>query len=232
MIKELPQSIYKIIGELDQIPVLDNKTLVSLVRQTSISEKEFEGLRQFDHPENLSYGRQELYSNQRFKILLMSWRKNDFTAIHNHGATEWGCVFFMGPATHRKYEMEYGKLVLKRRDIFQTGQIADVCGNFIHIMGNSGTRDFLTLHIYGFDSHARDHESFAKVYAPEYNKLFYTHGEAYLNISRELIRGEKYFDHIDSEALVDYLILVKPFYERVSNKMVLEKIKSAIKKVS
>ncbi len=232
MIKELPQSICKIIGELNQISVPDNEILNSIVRQTGISEKEFRGLGQFDHPEFLSYGRQELYSNQHFKILLMSWRKNDFTAIHNHGATEWGCVFFMGPATHRMYEIENGELVLKRRDIFQAGQIADVCGNFIHMMGNSGTRDFLTLHIYGFDADTSDHESLAEIYAPEHNKLFYTHGEAYLNISKELIRGEKFFDHIDPEALVDYLALVKPFYERNSNKMVLEKIKSAIKKVS
>jgi hypothetical protein len=45
----------------------------------------------------------------------MSWRANDFTAIHNHGATEWGCVFFMGSATHRIYEMENDKLSLNAK---------------------------------------------------------------------------------------------------------------------
>lgn len=232
MLKELPHCIHKIIGELNRIPLLDNETLNNLVLQTGIPEKDFETFRRFDHAENLSYGRQELYSNERFKILLMSWRKNDFTAIHNHGATEWGCVFFMGSATHRIYEMENSKLTLKRKDVFQSGQIADVCGNFIHIMGNSGTEDFLTLHIYGSDSDVPDNKSMAEIYSPEHNTVFYTYGEAYLNISNELIKGERYFDQIDPEALVDYLTLVKPFYERIKNDSVLEKIKSALSLVS
>jgi cysteine dioxygenase len=231
MVKELPKCIRKIIGELNQTPVLDNETLNNLVLQTGIFEKEFESFSQFDHSQTLSYGRQELYSNERFKILLMSWRANDFTAIHNHGATEWGCVFFMGSATHRIYEMEDETLKLKRKDVFQSGQTADVCGNFIHIMGNAGSRDFMTLHIYGSDSDSSGNESMAKIYAPEHNKLFYTDGEAYLNISNELIKGEQYFDQIDPDALADYLTLVKPFYERVNNESVLEKIKSAARMV-
>lgn len=232
MVKKLPPCIHKIIGELNQTPLLNNETLNDLVHHTGISEKEFDGFRSFVHPETLSYGRQELYSNERFRILLMSWRADDFTAIHNHGNTEWGCVFFMGSATHRIYELENERLVLKRKDVFQSGQTADVCGNFIHIMGNSGSRGFVTLHIYGSDSGSLGNESLAEIYAPEQKKLFYTSGEAYLNISNELIKGERYFDQIDPEALADYLILVKPFYERVNNVLVLEKIKSAIKMVS
>ena len=232
MVKELPQSIHKIIVELNQIRVLNNETLNHIVLHSGISEKEFEGFSQFDHPEDLSYGRQELFSNERFKILLMSWRANDFTAIHNHGSTEWGCVFFMGSATHRIYEMENNKLSLKRKDVFRAGQTADVCGNFIHIMGNAGSRDFMTLHIYGSDSDFSGNESMVEIYSPEHNKLFYTHGESYLNISNELIRGEKYFNQIEPEALVDYLLLVKPFYERINNEPVLKRINSAIKMVS
>jgi len=232
MVKELPQSIRKIIVELNHFPVLENETLHNIVLQSGISVKEFEGFSRFDHPEDLSYGRQELYSNERFKILLMSWRKNDFTAIHNHGVTEWGCVFFLGSATHRIYEIENERLVLKRKDVFQAGQTADVCGNFIHIMGNSGAENFMTLHIYGSDSDTTDNESLAEIYAPEHNKVFYTHGEAYLNISNELITGEKYFDQIDPEALTDYLLLVRPFYERIKDESVLAKIKSAITMVS
>jgi predicted metal-dependent enzyme (double-stranded beta helix superfamily) len=230
MVKELPHSISRIIGELNRVPELNNETLNNIVLKAEISENDFKGLKRFDHPENLSYGRQELYCNERFKILLMSWRANDFTAIHNHGATEWGCVFFMGSATHRIYEIENERLVLKRKDIFQSGQTADVCGNFIHIMGNSGAENFMTLHIYGSDSDTEDNESLAKIYAPEHNKIFYTHGEAYLNISNELITGKKYFDRIDPEALADYLLLVKPFYERVNNSLVLAKIKSVLAK--
>jgi cysteine dioxygenase len=232
MRKDLPQSIQRIICELNQVPMPDKQTLNKLVLGSGIGEKEFASFSRFDHPINMSYGRRELYRNERFKILLMSWRANDFTAIHNHGATEWGCVFFMGSATHRIYEMENNKLSLKRKDVFQAGQTADVCGNFIHIMGNAGSRDFMTLHIYGSDSDSSGNESMAEIYAPEHNKLFYTHGEAYLNISNELIRGEQYFDQIDPEALVDYLTLVKPFYERCKNEPVLEKIKSAIEMVS
>jgi len=232
MLKELPHCIIKIIGELNRIPVLDNETLNNLVLNTGISEKEFEAFRRFDHAEDLSYGRQELYSNERFKILLMSWRKNDFTAIHNHGATEWGCVYFMGSATHRIYEIENEQLALKRKDVFQAGQTADVCGNFIHIMGNSGAENLMTLHIYGSDSDVPDNKSMAEIYAPEHNKVFYTHGEAYLNISNELIRNEKYFNQIEPEALVDYLLLVKPFYNRIRKDSIMHGINKMLSELS
>jgi cysteine dioxygenase len=232
MVKELPHSIHKIIGELNHAGVRNNETLNHIVLHSGISEKEFEGFSRFDHPEILSYGRRELYRNECFKILLMSWRANDFTAIHNHGSTEWGCVFFMGSATHRIYEIENEALVLKRKDIFHSGQTADVCGNFIHLMGNSGNRGFMTLHVYGSDSDLPVNESLAEIYAPENNKVFNTHGEAYLNISSELIKGEKYFDRIEAEALADYFTLVRPFYERIENDLVLEKIKAALTLVS
>ncbi|MBE0663361.1 MAG: cysteine dioxygenase family protein [Bacteroidales bacterium] len=228
----LPDSIKNIIDSLEKTRNPDNRVLNEIVANSGVAEKDFSSFRNFVYPANESYGRRLLFNSNRFKILLMSWRKNDFTSIHNHGATEWGCVYFMGKATHRIYENENAMLKMKRKDYFETGQIADVCGDFIHIMGNSGSCDFLTLHIYGSDSDSSGNESMAEIYAPEHNKLFYTHGEAYLNISKELIRGEQYFDQIDPDTLVDYLILVKPFYERVNNESALEKIKSAIKMVS
>lgn len=228
----LPDSVKNIIDALEKTLNPDNFVLNEIVARAGVAEKDFSSFPNFTYPANESYGRRLLFNSNRFKILLMSWRKNDFTSIHNHGATAWGCVYFMGKAMHRIYTNENAMLKMKRKDYFEPGQIADVCGDFIHIMGNSGHQDFLTLHIYGSDEAQTINNALAEVYAPEYGKLYITNGEAYLNINKELVKAEYNFNPIDSEALADYLMLVKPFYERIMNETVVRKINSMLKTLS
>jgi len=228
----LPDSIKNIIDALEKTRNPDNRALNEIVAHSGVAEKDFSSFRNFAYSANESYGRRLLFDSNRFKILLMSWRKNDFTSIHNHGATEWGCVYFMGKATHRIYENENAMLKMKRKDYFEPGQIADVCGDFIHIMGNSGNKDFLTLHIYGSNDNQTIDNALVEVYAPEHGKLYITNGEAYLNIKKELVKAAYDFNTIAPEAAVDYLLLVKPFYERIMNETVVRKINSMLKTLS
>lgn len=216
-VRSLPLPVKKIIEDLNQCDTVDNALLCEIVAHSGLSAEALEPFHTFDHNPAASYGRRLLYSSDRFKILLMSWCSGDFTAIHNHGATQWGCVYFMGQATHRIYAKNNGKLNIRKKEGFDPGQIAGVCGDMIHIMGNSSPQDFMTLHIYGVNAPADETEELAEVFAPERNKVFFTSGEAYLNISDELVKDEKECGGVETETMADYLQLIQPFYRRIND---------------
>lgn len=211
----IPARVKAIIDEINQSDFIDNKKLHNLVTASGLSEKDFSAFKPFNHSPQLSYGRQLLYMDDGLKIMLMSWRSGDFTAIHDHGATQWGGVFFMGTALHRLYEFKDGILKLVRKDEIETGSYSRLSGSVIHLMGNPGKKDFFTLHIYGSDADDKATGETARVYAPELKKCFRTQGEAYLNIPKNLVLGEEPFYNIEPEAIMDYLRIVEPYYKRI-----------------
>jgi predicted metal-dependent enzyme (double-stranded beta helix superfamily) len=220
----IPECLEKLIGDLSHNSMVDNHQVVDTVRHTQLSLKELLPFSTFNHPNMESYGRRLIFDNGNFKILLMSWKPGDFTAIHNHGYTEWGCVYFFGEATHRLYQVENNRLVSVVKDSFLNGQIASVCGDLTHLMGNAGTRDLATLHIYGSNTRFSDISENAHVYVPERQKIYNTMGTAFLNMDQKLILSETPLQKSEKYLLDDYFELVRPFYERNRLKKVLEDI--------
>lgn len=217
----LPINLNNLILDIKNIKYVDNNLIATIVSNSKLSEKDIKSYIAFDHDNNESYGRKLIYDNGNFKIMLMSWKSGDFTAIHNHGYTEWGCVYFFGEATHRLYEIQNDVLTISKKDNFHKGQIASVCGDLTHIMGNAGNKDFATLHIYGSNTRQNNVSEDAKIYMPELQKIYTTMGSAYLNMKKELILSEKYSTNFDHELISDYFSLVKPFYERTYNQHLL-----------
>lgn len=225
---ELPKSIKNIISKINNTDKIDRKKLIDIISKAKLSEKDFSEYTTFDHPDSESYGRKLIFDNGNFKILLMSWRVGDFTAIHNHGYTEWGCVYFFGEATHRLYKMVDDKLKLVKKDYFLEGQIASVCEDLIHLMGNSSLKYFTTLHVYGSNSLNSNISENAKVYIPEFQKVVTTMGSAYLNMDKNLILGENSFSSLQGSDFIDYLTLIKPFYERNKEHNIVKEMESIL----
>ena len=214
MERTIPNNLMKLTRELDSLKDIDNQLVSEIVTDSKLEASDFASYLNFEHPSTESYGRNLILDNGKYKILLMSWRPGDFTAIHNHGYTEWGCVVFFGEATHRLYSVDNGELKLQQSDVFGPGQNASVCGDLTHMMGNAGKENFTTLHIYGSNSKTENISADAKVYAPEYRKIFTTMGTAFLNMNQDLILSENPIRKIEEETLLDYFRLVKPFYQR------------------
>jgi len=210
----LPASIQKIVTQLSKAQNVDNELVAEIISTIKLTEEELSAYIYFQHPKNESYGRRLIVDKGNFKILLMSWAVGDFTAIHNHGYTEWGGVYFFGEATHRLYETTDNELIITQKDNFHKGQFVPVCGNLTHLMGNSGTENFTTLHIYGSNIRQKDISENAKVYLPEFNKTVTTMGSAYLNMDKSLVLSEIPLLHVSEAVFTDYINLVRPFYER------------------
>jgi hypothetical protein len=214
MKKELPDCIKEIISGLNSHRELTNDTVAEIVGSAGVTLEAVSDFTLFDHGAELSYGRKSVYECDKYKVLLMTWCPGDFTAIHNHGATEWGAVLFLGTTTHRLYEIKNGTLSLSGKHLFKKGQIVGVTGSLTHIMGNSGREPVASLHIYGTNTVFDENSDDAKVYSPEHNKCFSTDGSAFLIMDKELINAEEPFDSISNDARFDYYELIKSFYKR------------------
>jgi predicted metal-dependent enzyme (double-stranded beta helix superfamily) len=210
----LPVCIQKLVAELNSVGQIDNRILNEIISNVDFNEKELEPYFSYDHAATESYGRRLICQDKYFKILLMSWRPGDFTAIHNHGKTEWGCVHYFGDTAHRLYDFNKGQLNISESSEFIAGQSAPVCGDLIHLMGNAGNKNVATLHIYGMNTPPQGQPSKARIYAPEQKKVVFTEGSAFLNMCPTLSLGEEQFSDISPETLTDYLQLIIPFYKR------------------
>ncbi|MDF1559584.1 MAG: hypothetical protein P1P83_05190 [Bacteroidales bacterium] len=154
----------------------------------------------------------------------MTWNPDDFTAIHNHGVTEWGAVCFFGEAVNRLYETREGKVQLSRKDVFERGKIIPMHGELTHMMGNGGKTGFLTLHIYGSGTNLNIPYIRETVFLPEHKLLTGTNGPAFLNMT-EIIEGDpEFFNGYTEDTLLDYFNLIKPYYSKNKRDDLLEKI--------
>tara|TARA_R110001583_G_scaffold13561_1_gene57931 strand:+ start:4756 stop:5193 length:438 start_codon:yes stop_codon:yes gene_type:complete len=135
-----------------------------------------------------------------------------------------GSVYFFGEATHRLYEVDNNELKLVQKDNFQKGQVASVCGDLTHMMGNSSDENFTSLHIYGSNILRNEVSVYVKVYVPEFQKIVTALGSAYLNMTKDLVLTEEPLGKVNSDVLSDYFHLVKPFYERNNNRKILSKL--------
>ena len=209
MIPDIPSKLMHLIRILEASDSADFLFLKKAVSATKLSANDLKPFALFNHPADQSYGRHLLYESHRLKIFLMCWAPGDFTAIHDHGQTEWGCVIALGDFTHRLYYLEDEQLNLKSVEPFGEGQIACLKGDLIHMMGNAGNRNIMSLHIYGSDSANKSLAKRSRVYFPEKKKVITTNGPAFLSCPEDSILEQEYFDSIDRNALLDYLNLIK-----------------------
>ncbi len=214
MSQHLPQGLLALIASLERLAVVENEKVIEIMANLDINESELLQYQTFDHSPAESYGRKLLFKNNRFEIYLMSWNPGDITTIHNHGATQWGCVLFFGTATHRLYAFNKNKLELKNTDTFYKGQLAPVCGDLIHLMGNYRHKPFCTLHLYGCDDQHRKQMIKEKVFLPEHGLQYENSGAAFLKPTTEDIQRPQPLVEICHHAAMDYLKLAKPFYTR------------------
>ncbi|MEM7795372.1 MAG: cysteine dioxygenase family protein [Cyanobacteria bacterium P01_C01_bin.118] len=115
----------------------------------NISPEELMPWADFEHPVTDSYGRKLVYDGGHFEIMVMSWMPGDCSAIHDHGATQWGAVQCFGAAEHYVYRFAKGVLSNLDDAHYTPGMVRAVNHSLIHQMANTGTEPFLSLHVYG-----------------------------------------------------------------------------------
>lgn len=212
----LPSSVNQLINRIQENSPRNSKELATLVKSNAVKREEMLPFHSFDHCPKESYGRRELFKSNTFCIYLMSWCPGDFTAIHDHGTTQWGCVLALDDFTHRLYQFNNNMLVLKYSRPFLKGQTASVSSNVIHMMGNTGKNNALSIHIYGTHDPLQKAAQNTRVFYPELGQITYTHGAAYMLHSENLPEKSYDFHELDEAAKEDYFNLMQQYRQSKS----------------
>lgn len=146
----LPTSLQHIARTLSVCNITKPSGVIKAIKEAKVQPEDLTPWADFDHPEADSYGRKLVYKGDNFEIMVMSWRPGDFSAIHDHGYTQWGAVQIFGPAEHATFRAEDGHISTLNRWTVKPGDIVGVGHSLVHQMGNT-TSDtfFLSLHVYG-----------------------------------------------------------------------------------
>ncbi len=192
-----------------------NSQLLKLVKKLAITNADVSMYQRYNHNPKDSYGRNEIYTNEYFRVYLMSWDAADSTAIHDHGGTDWGCVQFFGEATHCSFSYDGEQLKMTDKSIIPNGEILPIVGDFIHLMANMGKESICTLHIYGMNTPTNNQEEQAKVFQPEKGRMVTTSGTAYLNMPMSAVLTSQEMPKMSQPDYQEYMNIVSPFYERI-----------------
>jgi hypothetical protein len=148
-ISGVPDAVGQLLRRIERTSVGSADQAVELLAATALDESILAPWVDYAHPVRDSYGRKLLARGADFELMVMSWLPGDFSAIHDHGAAEWGAVQYFGPARHVTFEERGNLLSIRRQMVMQTGDVFPVDDSLIHLMGNASDWPFLSLHLYG-----------------------------------------------------------------------------------
>ncbi len=214
---KLPNCIKKIISSLETTPNISNELLKKIIKNANVSEQELLKYNTFEHPETESYGRSFMYQGKHFLIYVMSWVQGDFTAIHSHGHSDWGAVYFLGDADHRTYTANKNNVQLLSKEAIKKGTVSPVCGDFVHAMGNLSSHPFVTLHIYGSNTFEGTVTEDSTIYEISEKKIYTSKGPAFLNMDNKLYKTQRTGLITNRETEQDYKTITQLFLQRQSS---------------
>ena len=222
-----PEKLNSIIAEIEKHEHIDSDYLVRFLQSATIKQEDFLAFSDFDHHVHFSYGRTKIFTGCNFVIFLMSWGKNDFTAIHNHGQCDWGAVYFLGEVNHRGYQLDNNQIVLTGKSVVPTGTVVPVKGELIHAMGNLTDKPSLSLHIYGLNHSIDTMDTTTRIFELEKKRVRFTSGEAFID-GYESFGKPLHNLKTNEETLLDYLEILLPFYQKNHKSHMVKKIKTII----
>jgi len=214
----LPKSLDNLVNILsnaiDLYGKITPKLAKELVEKADVQVEDMMHYAAFDHPVEDCYGRQLVFENDHFEVMVMSWNPRDYSSIHNHGHTEWGVVQVFGQTHHMIYCVKNNELSFARKEILSKGAAIKVNNAFIHQMGNSTTEPYMTLHVYGSNHLEKSITADAKNFDLELDRIAHTSGGAFFNLPGENVYDVEAGVKPTREVFMHYAYLLMDYYNR------------------
>ncbi len=214
----LPKSLNKLVNILtnaiDLYGKLTPKLAKELVEKANVQVEDLMHYAAFDHPIEDCYGRQLVFENDHFEVMVMSWNPRDYSSIHNHGHTEWGVVQVFGDTHHMIYSLKDNVLSFAKKEILPKGAAIKVNNAFIHQMGNATTESYLTLHVYGSNQLQKSITADAKNFDLELDRIAHTSGGAFFNLPDENVYDLEEGVEPTRQVFMHYAYLLMDYYNR------------------
>ncbi len=230
----LPKSLHRLVESI-KIAIqnhgqLSPKRAKELVLEADVQVKDMMHYADFDHPVEDCYGRKMVFDGGTFEVMVMSWNPGDYSSIHNHGYTQWGVVQVFGNAAHFLYN-EKNKLVsFAKKEILTKGEAIKVNNALIHQMGNPGSEQYLSLHVYGAnDMHVpKDVTADARNYDLEFDRVAHTTGGAFFNLPSSEIYDVEENIRCTPAVFVNYANQLLAYYQRQTPSKHITKLKQHV----
>ena len=186
----LPTSLEYIKNKLSAKKELLPNEMRRIILDAQVKQDDLMPWADFDHPATDGYGRKMVHHGGHFEIMVMSWIPGDFSAIHDHGYTQWGAVQVFGPAEHATFRIKDGQISTLDRWVFTPGDVVGVSHNLVHQMGNTteNTR-FLSLHIYGQKENIDSITGDARIFDLEHNTIQRVDGGVFFALPSKAIKS-------------------------------------------
>jgi len=213
-----PLSLQKLISRLKQTTDFTPAQVKDFVLEADISEEDLMLWADFKHPIADSYGRKLVFDGGHFEVMVMSWLPGDFSAIHDHGATQWGAVQCFGAAEHYIYSFSKGVLKTLKPAHYIPGMVYAVDDSLIHQMGNLGNESFLSLHVYGCQDFEETITGNARIFDLLESSIQYTDGGVFFCLPESKINHRSQGLEADRETKLRHHSLMSDRIHRILKK--------------
>lgn len=188
----LPEEIEKLIKKINDAESLTPSVLTQLLKNSDVTPDDLKPWTDFDHPSEDSYGRKLVYKSDKYEMMVMSWNPGDFSAIHDHGFTQWGAVKIFGRAEHATFRAEDGNISTLARWQVKEGETLGVSHSLIHQMGNPTDQPFVSLHVYGDNTTHENITGEARLYDPYRKTIQRVNGGVFFSLPpQDILREEE-----------------------------------------
>ena len=184
----LPLSLQALIRTLEAEQELTPRRARDLLEQADIKAEDLLPWADFDHSSQDSYARHLAFDGGFFEMMVMSWTPGDYSAIHDHGHTQWGAVQVYGPAEHAVFLEQDNELKTLSRTPVKPGQVFAVGHQLVHQMGNPSQTNFLSFHLYGCYARADGITSDARIFDLEEGQIQRTDNGVFFAMPEDQIK--------------------------------------------
>lgn len=185
---QFPRRLQMLVRSLYKTQNFVPQQIKDCVDHANISVDDLMPWADFSHPVADGYGRKLVFHGGYFEVMVMSWLPGDYSAIHDHGVTQWGAVQSFGTADHYIYSYRQGVLTTLRSAHYSPGIIHEVDNELIHQMGNPGDVPFLSLHVYGCAHQRESITGNARIFDLAEQSIQYTDGGVFFCLPDDLIK--------------------------------------------
>ncbi len=205
MIKsKLPRSIERFVVTMQKHGVDSPMSARKMLADSGIEEDDVMPWAEFEHPVSDGYGRSMVHQGENYELMVMTWMPGDFSAIHDHGATQWGAVLFLGTAEHATFSHDGDVLTTNEREAVFQGDINEVDHSMIHQMGNRDSAPFLSVHLYGCHSKRHDITGDARIFDLFEQKIQFTDGGVFYGLPEDQINRRIPGPRGDTETTIEH----------------------------
>ena len=216
----LPFAIQDLIRMLEETKDLTPRKARELLLSANLQSEDLEPWSELEHPIRDSYGRKLVFDGGYFEMMVMSWAPGDFSAIHDHGYTQWGAVQVFGPAEHAVFLVQDGDITTLSRAEVKPGEVMAVGHQLVHQLGNPSNTNFMSFHMYGcYDRAKGGITADARIFDLEENTVQRTDGGVFFAMPENQIKRREPGPHPDYLTWLRNVIELKNRIDRVQRHM-------------